>query len=176
MSGVHTGLECNTVKKSGLVRNLAVGDCSSKEMRDLELAWATPLSLRSSERQMSNVRKKESDKEEKSLFSSFCHLTTTNWIHVKYRQVSGKKICGFNLFLKFKTNKTLRKWVVKSNQFTFPESEAWRTKSCKCFWMHLIFTSSQSACTRFLSYHATLNSPRLLSNCWLRLADGPAND
>lgn len=34
---IHTGLEWSTVKKSGLVRNLALGDCSSRARRDLEL-------------------------------------------------------------------------------------------------------------------------------------------
>lgn len=45
---VRTGLECSTVKKSGLVRNFALGDCSSRVRRDLELDWATLLPLRSS--------------------------------------------------------------------------------------------------------------------------------
>lgn len=35
---IRTGLECSTVKKSGLVRNLALGDCSSRARRDRELA------------------------------------------------------------------------------------------------------------------------------------------
>lgn len=45
---IRTGLECSTVKKSGLVRNLALGDWSSRVRRVLELDWATLLSLRSS--------------------------------------------------------------------------------------------------------------------------------
>lgn len=36
-AGALTGLECSTVKKSGLVRNLALGDWSSSVRRDLEL-------------------------------------------------------------------------------------------------------------------------------------------
>lgn len=46
--GDCTGLECSTVKKSGLVRNLALGDWSSSVRRDLELGWVTVWSLRSS--------------------------------------------------------------------------------------------------------------------------------
>lgn len=41
-----TGLECSTVKKSGLHRNLALGDCSSRERRERPLEWATALSRR----------------------------------------------------------------------------------------------------------------------------------
>lgn len=32
-----TGLECSTVKKSGLHRNLALGDCSSRDRRERPL-------------------------------------------------------------------------------------------------------------------------------------------
>lgn len=41
-----TGLECSTVKKSGLHRNLALGDWSSRERRERPLEWATALSRR----------------------------------------------------------------------------------------------------------------------------------
>lgn len=41
-------MECSTVKKSGLVRNLALGDWSNSVRRDLELGWPTAGSLRSS--------------------------------------------------------------------------------------------------------------------------------
>ena len=43
---VLTGLECSTVKKSGLVRNLALGDWRSRDRRDLELEGTTTPSLR----------------------------------------------------------------------------------------------------------------------------------
>lgn len=39
-----TGFECSTVKKSGLHRNLALGDWSSRERRERPLECATPLS------------------------------------------------------------------------------------------------------------------------------------
>lgn len=45
LSGL-TGFECSTVKKSGLHRNLALGDCSSRERRERPLPWATALSRR----------------------------------------------------------------------------------------------------------------------------------
>lgn len=38
VTGVRlTGLECSTVKKSGLHRNLALGDCSSRDRRERPL-------------------------------------------------------------------------------------------------------------------------------------------
>lgn len=43
-----TGLECSTVKNSGLMRNFTGGDCSSSVSLDLEVEWGRTLSRRKS--------------------------------------------------------------------------------------------------------------------------------
>lgn len=47
---ILTGLECSTVKNSGLMRNFTGGDCNSNVSLDLEVEWGRTLSRRRSRR------------------------------------------------------------------------------------------------------------------------------
>lgn len=51
---ILTGLECSTVKNSGLIRNFTGGDWSNNVSLDLEVEWGSTFSLRKSNSKVSD--------------------------------------------------------------------------------------------------------------------------
>lgn len=74
---ILTGLECSTVKNSGLIRNFTGGDWSNKVSLDLEVEWGSTFSLRKS-------KSKVNDKDIQQLLPEH-HTSKEN---IKYTTIS----------------------------------------------------------------------------------------